>query len=123
MSISVNTSTKNRFNCYQKTIIGNSADIHDTTKMFGGRRHAKLKSRFWSIVDHNCIVSSKSMRLVKGTALVWSEVQNLSHEDESNMATLEELMCETWVCAQETEITTNIQDEGDEFFNSLDACF
>jgi hypothetical protein len=63
------------------------------------------------------------MRLVKGTALVWSEVQNLSHEDESNMATLEELMCETWVCAQETEITTNIQDEGDEFFNSLDACF
>jgi hypothetical protein len=39
------------------------------------------------------------------------------------MTTLEELMCEVWVSAQETEITANIQDEGDQFFNSLDPLF
>ena len=60
---------------------------------------------------------------MKGTALLWSEVNNLSHEDESNMTTLEELMCKVWVSAQETEITANFQDEGDEVFNSLDPLF
>jgi len=63
------------------------------------------------------------MKLMKGTARLWSEVNNLPHEDESNMTTLEELMCEVWVSAQETEITANIQDEGDQFFNSLDPLF
>ena len=66
---------------------------------------------------------SELMKLMKGTARLWSEVNNLPHEDESNMTTLEELMCEVWVSAQETEITANIQDEGDQFFNSLDPLF
>jgi hypothetical protein len=91
--------------------------------MFGGRRHAKLTSRFASKVNHHCIASTELIKLIKGTALLWSDVENLSLEDENNMETLEELMCEVWVCAQETEINTIIQDEGDEFFNSLDPFY
>jgi len=39
------------------------------------------------------------------------------------MVALEEFMCEVWLGAQEVEITPQIQDEGDEFFNSIDPFF
>jgi len=39
------------------------------------------------------------------------------------MEALEELMCEVWLGNQEVEITPQIQDEGDEFFNSIDPFF
>jgi len=88
-------------------------------QMLGGRRHANLKSRLFSAAPH----SSQLRQLIKDTALLWSEVDNLSNKDDINMTALEELMCEVWIGAQEVEITPYIQDEGDEFFNSIDPFF
>jgi len=88
-------------------------------QMFGGRRHANLKSRFFSAAPH----SLQLRQLVQNSGLLWSEVDNLSNEDSNNMEALEELMCEVWLGNQEVEITPQIQDEGDEFFNSIDPFF
>lgn len=67
--------------------------------------------------------SAQLRQLMQGTGLLWSEVENLSNEDSTNMEALEELMCEEWLGSQEVEITAQIQDEGDEFFNSIDPFF
>jgi len=101
-------------------IIGSlSAFIGIMQQMFGGRRHANLKSRLFLAKTH----SAQLRELMQGTALVWSQVENLSNEDSTNMEALEELMCEVWLSTQELEITAQIQDEGDEFFNSIDPFF
>jgi len=88
-------------------------------QMFGGRRHVNLKSRLFLAETH----SAQLRQLMQGTGLLWSEVENLSNEDSTNMEALEELMCEEWLGSQEVEITAQIQDEGDEFFNSIDPFF
>jgi hypothetical protein len=53
------------------------------------------------------------------SGLEWAEVDELSDEDSSNMDALEEAMREDWLSAQENE-ALDLQDEGEDFFNSLD---
>ncbi len=57
--------------------------------------------------------------LATATGLEWSDVVSLSDEDHDNMETLEDAMCEDWLRTQEEE-SRQIQDEGEDFFNSLD---
>ena len=57
--------------------------------------------------------------LVTAAGLEWSELDELSEEDQSDMAEVEAAMREDWLSRQATE-SQQIQDEGEEFFNSLD---
>ena len=68
--------------------------------------------------DHTAPSAEEALATAAG--LEWAEVDDLSDEDESNMAALEDAMAEVWLCAQETETNQQIQDEGEDFFNSLD---
>ena len=57
--------------------------------------------------------------VVTAAGLKWSEVDELSDEDQSNMAEVEAEMQEDWLLRQVAE-SEQIQDEGEAFFNSLD---
>ena len=67
----------------------------------------------------NCTEPSKVEALVTAAGLEWSEVDELSEEDQDNMAEVEAAMREDWLSRQATE-SQQIQDEGEDFFNSLD---
>jgi len=69
---------------------------------------------------YDCTAPSVAEALATAAGLRWAEVDGLSDEDESNMAALEEGMREVWLCDQEAEANQQIQDEGEDFFNSLD---
>ena len=57
--------------------------------------------------------------VVTAAGLKWSEVDELSDEDQRNMAEVEAEMQEDWLLRQVAE-SEQIQDEGEAFFNSLD---
>ena len=57
--------------------------------------------------------------LAAAVGLEWSEVDELSDEDQCNMDALEEAMREDWLAAQWSE-TKDIADDAEEFFNSLE---
>jgi hypothetical protein len=57
--------------------------------------------------------------VLAAAGLDWAEVESLSHEDQRNMETLELAMARDWLTRQHKE-AQQIQDEGEEFFNSLD---
>ena len=69
--------------------------------------------------DIDYTLPSAEEALAAAAGLEWSEVVSLSDEDQDNMDALEEAMCEDWLRAQEEE-SRQIQDEGEDFFNSLD---
>lgn len=50
----------------------------------------------------------------------WSQGQDLSSSDCDDMDEIEEAMFQDWLGAYEQE-STHIQDEGEEFFNMVDA--
>ena len=50
-------------------------------------------------------------------------IDSLSDEDKSNMEDLEDAMREEWLRTQEYEQDSEIQEEGEAFFNSLDQSF
>ena len=57
--------------------------------------------------------------LAAAVGLEWSEVDELSDEDQCNMDALEEAMREDWLTAQSSE-SQDVDDDAEEFFNSLD---
>jgi len=57
--------------------------------------------------------------VVIAAGLEWSEVDELSDEDQANMAEVEAAMQQDWLLQQCAE-SEQIQDEGEDFFNSLD---
>jgi hypothetical protein len=71
----------------------------------------------YEVVD--CTEPSAEEALVTAAGLEWSEMDELSEEDQDNMAEVEAAMREDWLSRQATE-SQQIQDEGEDFFNSLD---
>lgn len=69
--------------------------------------------------EYDLTEPSAEESLATSAGLEWAEVEDLSDEDESNMAAIEVAMSEVWLCDQEAE-ARQIQDEGEDFFNSLD---
>jgi hypothetical protein len=69
--------------------------------------------------DFDCTQASHLEDALATAGFKWSEVQDLSDEDDYNMEALEQAMCEHWLETQKDE-SQEIQDEGEDFFNSLD---
>ena len=82
-----------------------------------GRPGDELYDYDYEVVD--CTEPSAEEALVTAAGLEWSEMDELSEEDQDNMAEVEAAMREDWLSRQATE-SQQIQDEGEDFFNSLD---
>ena len=82
-----------------------------------GRPGDELYDYDYEVVD--CTEPSAEEALVTAAGLEWSEMDELSEEDQDNMAEVEAAMREDWLSRQATE-SQQIQDEGEDFFHSLD---
>ena len=82
-----------------------------------GRPGDELYDYDYEVID--CTEPSPEEALVNAAGLEWSEVDELSEEDRRNMGEVEAAMREDWLSRQATE-SQQIQDEGEDFFNSLD---
>ena len=82
-----------------------------------GRLGDELYDYDYQVIDST--EPSAEEALVTAAGLEWSELDELSEEDQSDMAEVEAAMREDWLSRQATE-SQQIQDEGEEFFNSLD---
>ena len=82
-----------------------------------GRPGDELYDYDYQVIDST--EPSAEEALVTAAGLEWSELDELSEEDQSDMAEVEAAMREDWLSRQATE-SQQIQDEGEEFFNSLD---
>ena len=69
--------------------------------------------------DYDYTDPSAGEALVTANGLEWIDVEELSDEDSSNMDALGEAMREDWLSRQAAESQV-IQDEDEDFFNSLD---
>ena len=88
----------------------------------GGTGHAnwgRPGDELYDDVEVDYTDLSAEEALVTANGLEWSEVDDLSDEDQSNMDELEAAMREDWLSRQASE-SQQIQDEGEDFFNSLD---
>ena len=74
---------------------------------------------FDDINDFDCTQASHLEDALATAGFKWSEVHGLSDEDHCNMEALEQAMSEHWLETQKDE-SQEIQDEGEDFFNSLD---
>jgi len=73
----------------------------------------------WDEDAYDTTEPSAQEALATAVGLEWSEVDDLSDEDKSNMDALEEAMREDWLTAQSSE-SQEVADDAEEFFNSLD---
>jgi hypothetical protein len=117
--------TRRNTTCDRKAGAGSVIPCHRRAAVKrGGAGHAnwgrpgdELYDYDYEVVD--CTEPSAEEALVTAAGLEWSEVEELSEEDQDNMAEVEAAMREDWLSRQATE-SQQIQDEGEDFFNSLD---
>jgi len=58
--------------------------------------------------------------LAEAVGLKWTELEELSVQDEKNMKTIEDYMLQEWIHVQEQETNLEIQIQGEIFFDSID---
>ena len=110
--------------CDRKAGSGSMVPCRRAALKRGGAGHANWGRPGDELYDYdyevvNCTEPSKVEALVTAAGLEWSEVDELSEEDQDNMEEVEAGTREDWLSWQATE-SQQIQYEGEDFFNSLD---
>ena len=117
--------TRRNTTCDRKTGAGSVASAGYAMPKKGGAGRAnwgKPGDEYYYDDCHefDCTDLSPEEAIACASGLEWAEVDSLSDEDQSNMEALEDAMRDDWLRAQESEQDSEIQDEGEAFFNSLD---